>query len=146
MMTTPTRPRREKFEQADGIRLLRTLGAAIYESGTRRPAGDYQGTRQTPGIPDVEVFLPARIVRRQVDGVMRDLALEPRLLKWECKSATGRLSPAQQAYRACCLAAHVAHVAGDLTALIAWLVAEGYVRAEQLPHDRQPAAPKAVRG
>jgi len=75
----PTRARRpvqhEKGEQAGGIKLLRTLGATVYTFGTRRSRGkacprcgtfvpEHQGTRQTPGIPDVFAFLPARNGKR----------------------------------------------------------------------------------
>lgn len=117
-------PRLEKFEQADGVRLLLSLGARVYVSGTRRARGDYQGTRQTPGIPDVEAFLPARAGRCA------------QLVKWEVKRAGGRLRPEQAAYRDACEAAGVAHVVGDLNALLRWLVAHGYLRADQVPHDR----------
>lgn len=120
--------RREKDEQADIVRLLRSLGAAVYVSGTVRPRGDTPGTRQTPGIPDLEAFLP----RRGTGGNGY------RLLKVEVKrSKGGRLSPDQQAYRDVCQAADVPHVVGDLTAVMGWLVAEGYLRADQLPHDRR---------
>jgi hypothetical protein len=117
--------RRERDEQADGLKLLGAIGACVYVSGTVRPKGDTPGTRQTPGIPDVEVFLPARDGRR-------------RLLKWEVKRSTGgRLSPAQREYQALCAAADVAHVVGPCDALLAWLEAHGYVRADQLTAERQ---------
>lgn len=118
--------RKEKDEQADIVRLLRSLGAAVYVSGTVRPRGDTPGTRQTPGIPDLEAFLPARGARRS------------RVLKVEVKrSVGGRLSREQAEYGARCLEADVPHVVGDLTAVMSWLVAEGYLRADQLPHDRR---------
>lgn len=122
--------RLEKHEQADGVRLLQSLGARVYVSGTHRRSGDYQGTMQTPGIPDVEAFLPP--------PRWRPAGLARQVLKWECKRPGGKLSPAQRDYADLCQQAAVAHVAGDLNALIAWLVGAGYLRPDQLPHDRQP--------
>jgi hypothetical protein len=123
--------RLEKHEQADGVRLLQSLGARVYVSGTARRAGDYQGTNQTPGIPDVEAFLPPPRVRP--GGLARQV------LKWECKRPGGKLSAAQRDYADLCRAAAVAHVSGDLNALIGWLVSAGYLRADQLPYSRQLA-------
>jgi hypothetical protein len=71
----------EKTEQAHGVQLLRSLGAKVYVLGGHRRAGDYQGTMQTEGLPDVEAFLPVRGTRRRV------------FLKWECKAVGGRLRP-----------------------------------------------------
>ena len=118
------KPRLERYEQADGVKLLRSLGAAVYVLGTTRRAGDYQGTMQTPGIADVEAWMPPRHAG-------------PKLLKWEVKRARGaRLSPEQKTYAAHCRAAGVDYVCGDLTALMAWLVADGYLRRDQLPAAR----------
>jgi hypothetical protein len=49
------------------------------------------------------------------------------------------MRPEQQVFRELCGLAGVAHVAGDLDALIAWLVAEGYARTDQFPHYRRTA-------
>lgn len=117
----------EKAQQQQGVDLLRSLGAAVYVLGTRRPAGDYQGTRQTPGLPDVLAF----ISRRGAAGVSTQLW-------WEVKAPGGHLRPEQVAFQGQCFAAGVAHVAGDLTALLQWLVAAGYLKTEQLPAWRQP--------
>jgi hypothetical protein len=134
-------PRLERHEQADGIRLLRSLGGQVYESGTiaRPGSGPHRPTCQTPGIPDVEVYLPApRFGRGLPAGQTRVL------LKWEAKRPGGRLSPAQVDYQRLARAAGVHHVAGDLNALLTWLVGAGYLRADQLPHDRQPASATGV--
>ena len=118
-MQTPSRP--EKVEQAHGVRLLRLIGAAVYVSGTVRRKGDYQGTMQTPGIPDVEAWLP------WPQDTSSDAGPTRRPLKWECKRAGGQLSPEQEAYRQHCLDAGVAHVVGPLDSLVAWLVGAGYL-------------------
>lgn len=118
----------EKAVQAHGVQLLQMICGrdAVFVSGTRRRRGDFHGTMQTPGIPDVEAFLPER----------RNL---PRIvLKWECKAEGGRARPEQLRYRELCLAANIAHVLGDFDALIAWLCDRGYVKASQFPHYRQP--------
>lgn len=120
----------EKTEQAHGVQLLRSLGAKVYVLGGHRRAGDYQGTMQTEGLPDVEVFLPMRVGRRV-------------FLKWECKAVGGRLRPEQREYQELCLVADVYHVVGPFDALIAWLAEYGYVKADNFPHYRQPqGAPK----
>lgn len=124
MRAARVKPRLEKHEQADCVKLLKSLGAAVYVLGTVRPRADsYHGTCQTPGIADIEAWMP-------VKG-------EPgarKLLKLEVKRARGaRLSPEQKAYAAHCHAAGVDYVCGDLTALMRWLVADGYLRRDQLP-------------
>jgi hypothetical protein len=118
----------EKSEQAHIIQLLRSVGGKVYVSGTTRRRGDHQGTMQTPGIPDLEVFLP----RRDVPGKRLQL-------KVECKAVGGRLSPEQQEYKQLCAEADVAHVHGTLDAVIAWLVDRGYIKADSVPHYRRPA-------
>lgn len=124
--------RLEKHEQADGVRLLRSLGATVYVLGTVRPRGDRPSTMQTPGLADVEAFLPRpRLGAGQFNPA--------RLVKWEVKrSAGGKVRPEQIEYRQHCIDAGVDHVIGDLNALMAWLVGKGYLAADQLPHDRQP--------
>jgi hypothetical protein len=127
------RPRLERYEQADGIKLLGSLGARVYVVGTKRRKGDYQGTMQTPGIPDVHAFLPVpKYGNRPLPwGQSR------RLLHWEVKSDTGRPSPPQDEYRVLCQLAGVWHVTGNLNALLAALVEHGYIRADQLTAQRQ---------
>lgn len=120
----------EKAEQAQGVALLRSLGAWVGVIGTRRPGGDYQGTCQTPGLPDVYAIVPKRGAGGAETAVW-----------WEAKSATGRLRPEQAEFRRRCFNAGHAHVTGGLTALMHWLVGAGFLKREQLPASRQPAAP-----
>lgn len=115
----------ERTEQAGIVKLLRSIGGAVYVFGTTRRKGDYQGTMQTPGIPDLEVFLPP------AGGLS-----ENTLLKIEVKAPHGRLSPAQQHYRDHCIAACVPHIVGGLDDVIAWLVKHGYLKLAQAPHYR----------
>jgi hypothetical protein len=110
----------EKGIQRACADLLRLIGSDVYELGTRRQRGEYQGTMQTPGIADVEAFLPPRDGRR-------------RLLKMECKAPKGRFSPAQQDYRQHCVDAQVDYVSGGLDDLMAWLSREGYLDARGNP-------------
>lgn len=117
--------RSEKSEQRAGVKLLKLLGAQVYVSGTRRLKTDSQSTRQTPGIPDVEAWLP-------ISRHASNSEASRRLVKWEVKAgAGGRLSPAQQEYRQLCLAGGIAHVAGPLDSLIGWLSEAGYLRGKQ---------------
>lgn len=119
----------EKVEQAHIVQLLRSIGGKVYVSGTVRRRGDFAGTMQTPGIPDVEAFLPAPPDDPHGAWVV---------LKVECKARGGRLRPEQAEYRRLCEAAQIWHVVGGLDAVIAWLASAGYVRTDQFPHYRQP--------
>src|SRR5262245_25795347 len=105
----------EKTEQAAITKLLLTIGAAVYVIGTRRPHGDHQGTRQTPGLPDLLAFLPPD------RNTMREC------LAIECKRRGGRLSNAQKLFREHCLAANIGHVVGTCDDVIAWLKANRYL-------------------
>lgn len=117
----------ERVVQSQIVATLRTIGAAVYVLGTKRRKGDYQGTMQTPGISDLVVFLPPRTRQRWV------------LLFVEAKAHGGRLSPEQKVFRDLCVNADVAHVAGNLDAVIGWLMANDYLKANQIPHYRLPA-------
>ena len=121
----------EKAEQAHIVQLLFSINAAVWVLGTRRPRGDYGGTCQTPGVPDLVAFLPST----------RDRAT--RQVWIECKAAGGRLRSEQQQFKTLCETAGVPHIVGGLDAVIAWLCAEGYVKAESFPHYRRPPAPEA---
>ena len=118
----------EKTEQANGVRLLYAIGCPrVYVLGTRRAKGDYQGTRQTPGISDVICFLP------RVLGV----------LFWEVKAKGGKPSEAQaelaELVTACQTAGLGIHYCvGTYDDLIAWLTAFGLLKADQVPHYRLP--------
>jgi hypothetical protein len=120
------RPRRqpEKAEQAAIVKLLRGIGCAVYVLGTRRPAGDYQGTCMTAGIGDVYAFLPRHTGTLWV----------------EVKAAGGRPSPAQVAFQEACQACGQAHVLGGQNEVIAWLLEHGYIHEGQVPHYRLPEA------
>jgi len=108
----------EKAVQAHIVQLLRSLGAQVWELGTRRGRRDYHhGTRQTPGLPDVIASLP----RLPTDpGFARGFTR--RRLEVEVKAAGGRLRAEQKTYRAEANAAGVDHVVGDLGAVIGWLL------------------------
>lgn len=114
----------EKVEQAHIVQLIRSVGGRAYVLGTRRRSTDYPGTMQTPGLPDLLTFLPSQGNGRRV-------------LMIECKAAGGRLRPEQQAFRDLCCGSNADYVTGNLDAVIAWLCARGYVKAESFPHYRQ---------
>lgn len=128
----PRRRQPESVEQAHGVQLLRSLGGRVYVSGTRRRRGDYQGTMQSEGIPDVEAFLPPPPAERS------DLAALWILLKWEVKAEGGRLRPEQADYRDLCIRARIAHVVGRLDDLIAWLIERDYLKPDQVAHHHLP--------
>jgi hypothetical protein len=132
---------REKVEQAHIVQLLRSFGR-VYVMGTRRRSGDFQGTMQSPGIPDLMAFLRPPPLRRYDPARGQPFM---RLLFVECKARGGRLRAEQQLFRDEAVAAGIAHVVGDLDAVIAWLIDAGYLKADSVPHYRQPAAAAAAR-
>ena len=118
----------EKVEQAHIVQLLRSLGGYAFVIGTHRRRGDYQGTMQSPGVPDVIGFVPVRTETPD---------------RWvfvfiECKGRGGRLRPSQIVFRDLCKFAGIPHVVGNLDAVIAWLIERGALKAQQVPHYRQP--------
>ena len=127
---TVRRAQPEKAEQAGIVKLAMSLGGRVYVLGTRRRAGDYQGTMQTPGIPDLLVFLP---VRWHTSGE----AVGYRQLWIEVKAATGRLSDAQNTFQGLCAMSGQPHVVGGVTEFCGWLIAQGYLTREQVPWYRQ---------
>lgn len=103
----------EKQEQAAIVKLLHMLGGQVWVLGTRRPKGDYPGTRQTPGLPDLIAAIPRGHDWRRVEI--------------EVKAARGRVSPAQRHYRSMADACGIDHLLGGLDVIIAWLEEQGYV-------------------
>lgn len=118
------RPAPEKIEQAETVRLLELLGAAVYVLGTHRPGGrpcptcrawvpEHQGTCQTPGLPDLLVFLP---------GPVRPI------LFIEQKAAGGRLSPPQVAFQDLVRSSSATHVSGTAAEVTVYLEHHGLLR------------------
>lgn len=133
--TTPL----EKVEQLGIRKLMLQLGAEEYVLGTKRRKTDFHGTMQTPGIADLQFFLPEKRTRFDVDGETR---LTRRLVIIEAKREKGsRFSPEQIAYGELCVAAGVDYIGGCLNDVIAWLVRENYLNPKNLPHYRQRQGP-----
>jgi hypothetical protein len=137
---------REKHEQALVVELLQKIGWQVYVIGTRRPRGsrcprcgtfvaEHQGTCQTPGLSDLIAFSP-----RRYEGVIREAG---RLLVFiEAKATGGRLSPAQKAFAECCwdVTGSIEHIVGGYDVVIQFLVEQGFLKATQVPHYRQPVS------
>lgn len=125
-MTVVRRRHPERAEQAAIRQLLLHLGADVWTLGTTRRRGDYPGTMQTPGLPDLLAVLPRGL------GV----------LFVEVKAPGGRLRDEQRRFRQACVSCElpyrVHHVVGGQDAVIAYLVSLGLVRVEQVPHYRVP--------
>jgi hypothetical protein len=111
----------ERAEQAAIVKLLKLLGANVYVIGTVRRKGDYQGTCQTPGIPDLYCFLPRARHRRPVVHA-------PTALWIEVKAPNGRTSSAQLTFGHFARAAGTAHLIGGLDVVTDWLKAGGWIR------------------
>lgn len=112
-------PRRqpERAAQAAIVRLLAAVGCAVYVLGTTRRRGDYHGTMQTPGLPDLFVFLPRGL------GTL-----------WiEVKAPGGRLRPEQRLFRQRCVEAGQPHVVGGYQAVVDELRRCGLLRDDQVP-------------
>ena len=123
-MTRATRARiPERVVQRQIVHLLRSVGAQVWVLGTTRRRGDYHGTMQTPGLPDLIA------------------SVKGHMLMVECKAAGGRLRPEQRVFQQACQDCGVAHVVGGVDEVVAWLVGEGILRADALPHYRVAAKP-----
>lgn len=114
--------------------LIRKVGGKVWSLGTTRRGGDYQGTMQTPGFPDLCAFVPVPAF----DAEGRSLGRPPQLLFVEVKARGGRLRPEQIAFRDECGFAGINHVVGDLDAVIAWMLVRGVVTESSVPHYRLP--------
>lgn len=109
----------EKQEQAAIVQLMETLGGKVWVLGTKRPSGDFQGTRQTPGIPDLYVALPLRAAPRHY-----------RALWIEVKSSQGRTSDAQKAFaKVASTTIGTAYIRGTCDDVQRWLVEHGWLKA-----------------
>jgi hypothetical protein len=110
----------ERTAQGHIVRLLRSLGAAVYVLGTVRRRDDaHHGTMQTPGIPDLYAILP-----RRGGGTRQTLWVE-------VKAARGRRSPAQDTFAAHVATAPCDYVCGGLPDVVAYLARHGYVRVPE---------------
>ena len=109
----------EKDIQADIVKLLETVGAAVYKIGTTRKKGDHQGTMQTPGIPDLCAFVEIPKGRWSPDLVQ---------LWIEVKRPGGTCSEAQDAFTANAVMAGCQHVVGGIDEVLDWLKARGVVK------------------
>jgi hypothetical protein len=132
MAKAAPRPRvPEKAVQQQICTLIRSVGGRVWAIGTTRARGDYPGTRQTPGLPDLIAFV-------RLPG---DLLPAWACVFIECKAEGGRLRPEQIEFRERCLASGMHHLVGGLDDVIAWLCARGVCKADQFPHYRQPKEP-----
>jgi hypothetical protein len=119
----------ESLHQAQIMNLLRSIGAQPFTIGTRRRRGDFQGTCQTPGLPDIFSFLPAPPLSTNVT---------PALSVWvEVKGAGGRLRPEQIAFRAQCERARQAYVVGGVDQVASFLISGGWLKADNVAHYRR---------
>lgn len=109
----------ERGAQAAIVKLLRSLGAAVYVVGTTRRKGDYQGTMMSKGIPDVYAFLPH-------PGIFPRTS---KLTVWfEVKARGGRQSLEQRAFQIHCEACGQAYVLGGIDVAIAFLREGGWLK------------------
>lgn len=118
----------ERTEQAEIVKLLRTLGASVYVLGTTRKRGDFMGTMQTPGIPDLYAVMPPKqpMVFRHAVWI-------------EVKAANGKLSEAQRQFqRDALLTIGIGYVTGGCDAVIQWLQENGWLKHGPQGQGREP--------
>jgi hypothetical protein len=133
----------EKIIQQQIVTLLRSIGATVYVLGVHRRRGDYPGTMQTPGLPDLYAFLPFSLGVSNRDGVVEG-SVTPNSVWIEVKAPGGRLSEAQWAFRIACVTKSIGHVIGGVDEVLAFLVAGGWLKADGVAHYRRPAAHSEV--
>lgn len=135
----PARPRAavplEKVEQSNIERTFEQLGGKHYTIGTRRghvrckhcgqQTPEHQGTKQTPGIADVFGFIPV-----PSRGITLFVAVEVKRQKG------GRASDEQREFRDWCRRAGILHVLGSFNEFLQFLVREGVIKPESVPHYR----------
>lgn len=113
----------ERAEQAAIVKLLKLLGASVYVIGTKRRKGDYQGTMQTPGIPDLFVHLPAKQTSDRVGS------LYPRTALWiEVKAKGGKHSEAQNRFAIENADTVVPYLTGGIDVVTDWLRQGGWIK------------------
>jgi hypothetical protein len=131
--------RLEKFEQAAIVRLLLSMGAEVFVLGTRRPrhtrcrscgaaVPESQTTRQSPGLPDLLVYLKRPGGERKLD-----------LLVIECKKFGTKLRPDQIRFKQFSERADVKHVVGTYDDVLRYLVATGYLPPQAVTPEMQIA-------
>ncbi len=119
----------EKIEQRNTVDLLTRIGAIVYEIGRPRQQRCHAcgaqskdlGTRQTPGIPDLFVFLP----------MGAPLAGRPLYCWIEMKrqgATDSALTAEQKAFRAMCRLRSIPHVDGALESVVRFLAEYGFMK------------------
>jgi hypothetical protein len=151
---------RERREQADVLKILSPVCDRVYVLGTSRiwvcpnchnrlPAA-HMSTRQTPGISDLLGFLKPPTYRSEpltvatvggrlppwVDALRQ--AAPPSTVWVEVKAGRNTPSEDQKAFADLCWVRGIAHVTGGLSEVVAFLIAGGWVKADNVPHYRRP--------
>ena len=111
----------EKDIQADIVKLLESVGAAVYRIGTTRKRGDHQGTMQTPGIPDLLAFVAVPFPLSTLHKATVQLWIE-------VKRPDGTMGYAQTRFRLRALEAGCEHVTGGIDEVVDWLERRGVVK------------------
>ena len=113
----------EKEIQADIVKLLETVGAAVYRIGTKRKKGDHQGTMQTPGIPDLCAFVTFPRSQHVSEHMTHCVQL------WiEVKRPGEAMSEAQWEFLRNARDAGCEHLVGGVDDVLDWLKARGVVK------------------
>ena len=110
----------ERQEQTNICNLTRSLGGRVWVLGTTRRKGDFQGTMQTPGLPDLWIVL------KGTDGVS-ELALW-----WEVKAPGGKRTIEQVEFGLACANAKIPYGYGTLDDYIKWLIYQGRLKPDQV--------------
>jgi hypothetical protein len=125
-MATPRRAPLEKVIQRQIRTAALTIGGTVMTLGRPARADDvHKGTRQTPGLPDLYIFLP-----QAVRDAPHSCFQWPAHTLWvEVKRAGTRdtRSKAQKDFAALCAATKTPYLWGDLDTFLHYLLERGYV-------------------
>ena len=120
----------ERVEQTNICNLVRSIGGKVCVLGTSRRKGDHQGTMQSPGLPDLWIFMPSPKLPNS-----HGLIDHASGLWWECKSPTGTRSQEQVNFAENCLNTRTPYGYGTLTDFVHYLVAGGWLKRENVNHE-----------
>ena len=75
----------ERVVQRQIVHLLQAIGAQVWVLGTTRRRGDYHGTMQTPGLPDLIASVKGHMLMVECKAKGKGLRLEQRVFQQACR-------------------------------------------------------------
>jgi hypothetical protein len=120
----------ERVEQTNICNLARSIGGKVCVLGTTRRKGDHQGTMQSPGLPDLFIFMPSPTLPNSHGLIDRATGI------WfEVKAPGGKRSAEQIEFGNACMMTETPYGYGTLTDFVHYLVAGGWLKRENVNHE-----------